>query len=107
VQWCFDGTSPPLVVEVSDAMPAPGGTGKVCYGIYTTESDGAPHFVNGRKGVWVRTDEFSQRYEPQLATENEIRHLLDRRRLVNERRTELLKRSQRRFETLLSRRAAE
>jgi hypothetical protein len=107
IQWCFDGTSPPLIVAVSDAIPAPGGNGKFCYVVQADESDVAPHFVNGRKGVWVRSDEFSQRYEPELATENEIRHLLDRRRLVNERRSELLARSQRRFETMLARRAEE
>jgi hypothetical protein len=103
IQWCFDSTSPPLNVAVSDAIPAPGGQGKVCYVVQADQSDVAPHFVNGRKGVWVRSDEFSQRYEPILAQENEIRHLLDRRKLVNERRSALLVRSQRRFETLLSR----
>jgi predicted HTH transcriptional regulator len=71
VQWCFDGTSPPLIVEVSDAIPAPSGNGKVCYVIYTAESEVAPHFVNGRKGVWVRADDLSQRYEPG-AREKEI-----------------------------------
>jgi hypothetical protein len=86
VQWCFDAVSPPLIAEVSDAIPAPSVAGKVCYVIYTAESDVAPHFLNGRKGVWVRTDEFSQRYEPQLAMENEIEHLLDRRRLIRDRR---------------------
>ncbi len=107
VQWCFDGTTPPLVVEVSDPIAARGRNGKVCYVIRVAESDVAPHFMNGRKGVWVRSDEFSQRYEPQLATENEIRHLLDRRRLVIERRADLLRRSRRRFETALIRRTPE
>jgi predicted HTH transcriptional regulator len=63
VQWCFDGASPPLTVDVSDPIPAPAGNGKVCYVVYTAESDVAPHFLNGRKGVWVRTDEFSNRFE--------------------------------------------
>ena len=102
VQWCFDGTSPPVIVEVSDPIPTPSANGKFCYVIYTAESETAPHFVNGRKGVWVRTDEFSQRYEPKLATENEIRHLLDRRRLITERRDHLIGRSVRRFHTLLT-----
>jgi hypothetical protein len=102
VQWCFDAVSPPLVVEVSDPIPA-ANVGTFLYVIYTAESDVAPHFLNGRKGVWVRTDEFSQRYEPRLATENEIRHLLDRRRLIQERRTDIIKRSQRRFELFRSR----
>jgi len=56
VQWCFDGASPPLTVEVSDAIPAPAANGRVCYVISTPESDVAPHFLNGRKGVYVRTD---------------------------------------------------
>jgi hypothetical protein len=90
VQWCFDAVSPPLIVEVSDPIPVPSGGTKCCYVIYTTESDVAPHFLNGRKGVWARSDEFSQRYEPQLATENEIRHLLDRRLLIRQRRAELV-----------------
>jgi hypothetical protein len=98
VQWCFDGASPPLVVQVSDAIPVPGNTGKVCYVLFVPESELAPHFLNGRKGVWVRTDEFSQRYDPQLATENEIRHLLDRRKLTQNRRQDLVQRSRERFE---------
>ena len=72
VQWCFDGATPPLYVEVSDPIPAPAGNGKVCYVIYTAESDVAPHFLNGRKGIWVRTDEFSARFEACLANDNEI-----------------------------------
>jgi predicted HTH transcriptional regulator len=59
VDWCFGAVSPPLVAEVSDPIPAPAGGGKVCYVVRTDESDVAPHFLNGRKGVWVRTDEFS------------------------------------------------
>lgn len=59
VDWCFSAVSPPLVVEVSDPIPIPADGGKVCYVIRTGESDVAPHFLNGRKGVWVRTDEFS------------------------------------------------
>ncbi|MGA2077269.1 MAG: ATP-binding protein [Terriglobia bacterium] len=103
VQWCFDAVSPPLIVEVSDAIPSPGSTGKFCYIIYTAESEVAPHFLNGRKGVWVRTDEFSQRFEPQLATENELRYLLNRRQLTLDRRTEVVQRSRRRFEKVVSR----
>src|SRR5437660_1768277 len=34
VQWCFDGASPPLTVQVSDAIPAPTGVEKWCYVIY-------------------------------------------------------------------------
>ena len=95
VDWCFNGASPPLTVFVSDPIPA--GTGKVCYVVRIDESDVAPHFLNGRKGVWVRTDEFSSRFEARLADENELRHLLDRRKLILERRVSLLARARSRF----------
>ncbi len=99
VQWCFDGASPPLTVEVSDPIPAPAGNGKVCYVVYTAESDVAPHFLNGRKGVWVRTDEFSNRFEAGMANENELRQLFDRRKLIQDRRALLLERARGRFDT--------
>lgn len=97
VQWCFDGASPPLVVEVSDPIPAPAGNGKVCYVAYSAESDIAPHFLNGRKGCWVRIDEFSTRFEVHLANDNELRHLFDRRKLVRDFRDRLLFRAKSRF----------
>jgi predicted HTH transcriptional regulator len=75
IDWCFAGASPPLTVEVSDPIPAPAGNAKVCYAIYVPESDVAPHFLNGRKGVWVRTDEFSANFDEQLANDVELRHL--------------------------------
>jgi hypothetical protein len=102
VQWCFEGASPPLLVEVSDPISVPSANGKVCYVIYTPESDIAPHFLNSRKGVWVRTDEFSAKFEAQLAAENELRHLLDRRQLIRERRTRLLQRAKKRFDVYAS-----
>jgi hypothetical protein len=80
VSWCTDGASPPLTVEVSDAIPRATNREAVCYVIYVPESDSAPHFLNGRKGAWVRVDEFSKRVEDKLAEEDEIRQLLDRRR---------------------------
>ena len=103
VQWCFDGVSPPLDIEVSDPIPVTGQAGKVCYVVAIRESDVAPHFVNGRKGVWVRTDEFSARFEAQLANENELRHLFDRRKLVLERKSRLLDRAKKRLDTHISR----
>jgi hypothetical protein len=54
VQWCFDAASPPIIVQVSDPIPAPAGNAKVRYVVYVAESDTAPHFLNGRKGIWVR-----------------------------------------------------
>jgi hypothetical protein len=103
VQWSFDAASPPLTVEVSDPISIPANNGKVCYVVYVAESDLAPHFLNGRKGVWIRTDEFSQRFEARLADESELRHLFDRRRLVRERRARLLERATKRFDTFVAR----
>jgi predicted HTH transcriptional regulator len=96
-QWAFDACSPPLVIEISNPIPVPSGNGKVCYVIYVPESDSAPHFLNGRKGVWVRTDEFSARFSAQLADERELRHLLDRRNLIRQRRTAITERAASRF----------
>jgi hypothetical protein len=103
VDWCFGAVSPPLTVEVSDPIPVPAGGGKVCYVVRAEESEVAPRFLSGRKGVWVRTDEFSARYEARLADENELRHLLDRRKLVRERRANLLERARRRFDAYAAR----
>jgi Putative DNA-binding domain len=102
VQWCADGATPPLNIEVSAPIPTPDGSGKVCYVVYTPESDIGPHFLNGRKGVYIRTDEFSKRFEAQLATEAEVRQLFDRRKLVRDRRDQLQERAKKRFDTYIS-----
>src|SRR5579871_675955 len=101
VQWCSEGAAPPLTVEVSDPIPVSSSNGRVCYVISVAESDLTPHFLNGRKGIYVRTDEFSRRFEPHLATEQELRHLMERRRLILERRIALLRRTDERFQTFV------
>lgn len=98
VDWCSSAVSPPFYVEVSDPIPAPAGNGKVCYVVYVAESETAPHFLNGRRGFWIRTDEFLKRFEAQLTTEAELRQLLDRRKLVQDRRTSLITRAKKRFD---------
>jgi hypothetical protein len=75
--------------------------------IYTRESDLAPHFLNDRKGVYVRTNEFSRRFEARLANETELRHLLDRRKIIRDRRINLLNRARQRFHTFVERRYRE
>lgn len=70
----------------------------MAYVIRVAESDVAPHFLNGRKGIWVRTDEFSSKFEPRLATEGELRHLFDRRKVIEHRRESLLARARARFD---------
>ena len=103
VQWCFAGAIPPLTAEISDPIPVPGGSTSVCYAVSVAESDLAPHFLNGRRGVYIRTDEFSSRFEPQLANEHELRHMLDRRQLIRDRRARLIDRARERFATFAAR----
>lgn len=102
VQWCFDAVSPPLTVEVSDPIPSSTDGSKVFYVIFVSESDIAPHFLNGRKGAWIRIDEFSGRFEAKLANETELRHLFDRRKLVQERRNRLVERATKRFDAYIA-----
>jgi hypothetical protein len=106
-QFCFEGASPPLIAETSDPIPVPGQDEKVCYVIRVSESDVAPHFLNGRKGVYVRTDEFSSRFEARLAKENELRFLLDRGKLACDRREGIVQRARQRFRTLADRKYSE
>ena len=101
VQWCFQSINPPMVVEVSDPIPIKKDSGKVCYVLYVQESDLAPHFINGRKGIYVRTDEFSQRFEPKLAVAVELKELFDRRKTVVEKRTFLINRARTRFDSFV------
>lgn len=98
IQWAYEGLFPPLTVAVSAGIPTPDDPSRVCYVIEVPESTEAPHFVNGRKGAYVRTDEFSQRFRPELASYAEIQHLANRRQALVNRRTELLRRSHKRFD---------
>jgi hypothetical protein len=103
VDWCFKEASPPITVDVSSPIPVPNISGKVCYIVHVDESELAPHFLNGRRGIWVRTDEFSAHFEARLADEHELQHLLHRRKLTLDRRTAHLERARRRFGTYASR----
>jgi hypothetical protein len=93
--WSFIKFNPPLTAECSDPIKLT--NGQHCYVISISESDVAPHFINGRKGVWIRTDEFSNRFRAELANENELRELFDRRRAIRERRDFNIKRARKRF----------
>lgn len=98
VQWCFNGVSPPIQPFVSDPIPTPQDPTRVCYVLFLPESEEAPHFLNARQGPWVRTDEFSQRFEPRLATFEELQHLGNRRALAVSRRSDLFVRGNTRFD---------
>src|SRR5205085_656579 len=99
VQWCFDEISPPVVIEVSEGIPSPTDGTRVCYVLKIDESEAAPHFINGRRGIYVRTDEFSQLFEPHPAKLEEILRLVERRQRVVERASRLQERTRRRWTT--------
>jgi Putative DNA-binding domain len=94
--WCFVKFNPPLTAEFSEPIRL--ANGQYCYVISVPESDVGPHFINGRKGVWIRTDEFTNRSRAELANENELRALFDRRRAVRERRDFNILRARQRFD---------
>jgi Putative DNA-binding domain len=94
--WCFIKFNPPLTAEFSEPIRL--ANGQYCYVISVPESDVAPHFINGRKGVWIRTDEFTNRFRAELANENELRTLFDRRRAIRDRRDLNIQRARKRFD---------
>ncbi|TQV80248.1 AlbA family DNA-binding domain-containing protein [Aliikangiella coralliicola] len=97
--WCFGGVSAPLNVEVSEPIPSPEDPDKACYVIYVAESDLAPHFINGRKGCYVRTDEQSQLFKAKLATQDEFLSMLERRKVIHSRKKSIVDRARTRFNT--------
>jgi Arc/MetJ family transcription regulator len=107
VQWCAGGVSPLIQVEVSDPLASSAAPGRVCYVIYTAESDLAPHFLTDRRGLWIRTNEFSSRFDARLANETELAHLTARRQQVKERCSAMMARARQRFHTFTDRRYQE
>jgi hypothetical protein len=108
IQQCASGVVPVIDVFVSDPIPTPSDGERVCYVIHVPESDRTPHFLNGRRGAYVRVDEHSHRVADKLATYEEVMALASRRRLLVERRHDLVERAHDRFstfETQLPRRA--
>lgn len=101
ITHAFAGAYPPINVEVSDAIESPSDPSKVCYIIHVPISDLAPHFLNGRRGIYVRTDEHSQKFEPQLATQAELVALSDRRRAIVDKRQSLIERARARASRFL------
>lgn len=81
---------PPLLPVVSNPIALP--SGNVIYVVYQDLSLEAPHFLTRRLGAYVRTNEFSQTFQPALATWEDLRFLanrreqaVSRRRLLHER----------------------
>jgi len=102
IQWCTEGVHPPLNPEVSGAIPVAESTDQVVYVVSIQESSEAPHFLNGRKGVYVRTNEYSKRFEARFATQPELLNMLERRRIVEQRREALLGRARARFQAYVA-----
>lgn len=99
IQWCFDSIGPPIDIQVSEAIPVEDIADRFIYVIFVPESYLAPHFLNERKGIYIRTDEYSQHFEPKMATLDEILRLSGRRKAVLDRRRFLIQRAKTRFNT--------
>jgi len=97
VQWCQEWLTPPVRPYVSAPIPMDEAASRYCYVVFVEESMEAPHFINSRQGAYVRTDELSRRFQPQLATYEEILHLSGRRAAALQRRRDLLARANGRF----------
>jgi len=99
VQWCFEQLYPPLTPLVSHPIPVDGAKDRFIFVVFVELSLEAPHFLTKRQGCYIRTDEYSQRFKPQLATLAELRYLLDRREVAVQRRNYLVERADHRFES--------
>ena len=97
-QWCFSGIYPPIIPIVTQPIATPKDSSKYIYVVFVEESSDGPHFLNDRKGCYVRVDEYSQRIKPRKATLPEIEFLQNRRRLALQLRDSLFDRAQRRFD---------
>ncbi|MFX0197378.1 MAG: helix-turn-helix domain-containing protein [Candidatus Hodarchaeota archaeon] len=98
VQWCYQEVYPPITPFVSNPIPNETANNTVIYVVYVDMSLDAPHFLTTRRGCYIRTDEYSQKFEPRLATYEEIKFLSDRRKQGDDKRTYLVERSKRRFD---------
>lgn len=85
-QICAGLLSPPLQPLVSPPIRSPLDLQKVCYVVRVEMSDLAPHFIERRKGFYVRTNDHSSQFEPKLGSYEELQHLQHRRQhLVSKR----------------------
>ncbi len=92
-QWAVQWLYPPLTdIQVSDAIPV-ADPNKVCYVVHIPASLSAPHFLEKRKGCYIRIESHSMTFEPTLATLDEILRLTDRRRALIEAREGITKRA--------------
>ena len=95
--WCTQNLYPPLLPAVSGEIAV---TGKSTYAyvVQIEESELAPHFIEGRQGCYIRTNEGSHKFEAKLATQPEILALLNRREAAKKRAMDLRARSRARLQ---------
>jgi hypothetical protein len=95
--WCTQHLYPPLLPGVSKEIMVDG-KGTVAYVIQIEESELAPHFIEGRQGCYIRTNEGSHKFEAKLASQPEIIALLNRREAAKKRAVDLRVRSRARLQ---------
>lgn len=96
-QWAIEFLYPPLTdFYVSDPVPT-GQDNRVCYVVHVPASSSAPHFVETRRGCYLRVSEHSMAFEPKLATLDEILRLTDRRRAILQERTRIVRDGKKRW----------
>jgi len=95
----YEQSYPPLIPTVSKPIALE--KGNVVYVIHQDLSLEAPHFLTRRRGAYVRTSEFSQTFEAQLASWEELQFLANRRTLATDRRVFLYNRARTRCNRML------
>ncbi len=100
VQWCFEEIYPPIIPSVSPPIPHPKRKDRYFYVIYIEQSQQTPHILNkSRKGLYVRTDEYSQKFLTRLAKFDELEFLINKRKKAEELSNSLIHRARLRLST--------
>ncbi len=100
VQWCFEEIFPPIIPYVSPPIPHGEIEDRYFYVIYVEQSMETPHVLNkSRNGLYVRTDEYSQKFLTRLAKFDELEYLMSKRRKAEDFVNSLLSRASQRLET--------
>jgi hypothetical protein len=92
----YEQIFPPVIPVVSNPIKLP--NGNFVHVIYQDLSLEAPHFLNRRRGAYIRTSEFSQTFTPKLASWDELQLLQNRRSMAIQQRGALRERGRRRSE---------
>lgn len=100
VQWCFEEIFPPITPFISTPIPSEEEPNRFFYVIYVEQSRETPHVLNkSRNGLYVRTDEYSQKFLTRLAKFDELEYLMSNRKKSDSLLAVILKRAEERLET--------